>query len=663
MKKILSNNNIHVEIDETTGYIIRISKNDSSTNWVLDNSTWGKVENFTVETVENIERGVKVLAQNESETLRLSIRREITDEAYLERYVFINASDKELTITQETFAIYFPFNCAITKAPDFLEELCTAHVWCGGNTAWLYGERLAGGAPFLIVNMTEGDCSDYSVSRDIVRKKACDYRGDLLLNPTPRKLKRGQSFTMSFAYFFSDELPQIALSKQEGFLSAYADKYTAHEGEEIELLVACPSGLHNLSVTYNDEALPFTVEGNEAKIVCLFTSKGEKKINIYANGKYTYVYVNIVEDTNTLYEQRTRFIVDKQQYHQKDNPLDGAYLCYDDDTKTTYFDNERPDFNAGRERICMGIVVLLQLQQKHDEALMKSIEKHREFVERELFDENDGMVYNEIQRDNSWLRIFNFPWFSIYYFEWYVLTGNLKYLKNSAKILLKYYQLDGAKQNSQMIEAVTILEQLKLNQQENLYEALKREFLYHCDTMIELDSFCQNNECGYISEYPTVLTSYMSQAYILTGDEKYKSAAAIYEPRIHSFYSFQPDYHLNSITVRHWERYWFGKKDEYCDTMPQQWTCLISWAYKWYDEAFKTNHKKLIKDVIYNSLCLYREDGFAANVYAPAYKTTVYSSVKGYTALYTPTGVFYGKNYDERANDQDWILYFLKTCL
>lgn len=96
--------------------------------------------------------------------------------------------------------------------------------------------------------------------------------------------------------------------------------------------------------------------------------------------------------------------------------------------------------------------------------------------------------------------------------------------------------------------------------------------------------------------------------------------------------------------------------------MPQQWACIVAWAYRWYDMTFGTDHTTLKKAVTHNSLCLYREDGFAANLYAPAFKTTVYSSVEGYTVPFMALGEFYDKNYDPRANDQDWILYFLKSC-
>jgi hypothetical protein len=357
------------------------------------------------------------------------------------------------------------------------------------------------------------------------------------------------------------------------------------------------------------------------------------------------------------------FIAEKQQFLKDGSPLYGAYLCYDDDTGTTYYSSENPDYNAGRERICMGIAMLKYLQNTPDEKLIKSIETHREFVERELVDTESGTVYNEIGRDNTWLRIFNFPWFSIYYLEWFKLTGERSFLEISAKILLSYYKNGGENQNSQMIEAVEILELLKENAFSDLYDKLKSDFLNHCDKMIELDANCQNEECGYVVEFPTVNTAYASQAFILTGNEKYKKAASIFEKRIAPFYSFQPDCHLNSISVRHWERYWFGKKDEYCDTMPQQWACIVAWAYRWYDKAFGTDHSTLKKEVTHNSLCLYREDGFAANLFAPAFKTTVFSSVEGYTAPFMALGEFYDKNYDTRANDQDWILYFLKSCL
>ena len=74
----------------------------------------------------------------------------------------------------------------------------------------------------------------------------------------------------------------------------------------------------------------------------------------------------------------------------------------------------------------MGVLVCKALREKYDEKLMLSLKKHRQFIEREYFDENTGFVFNEICRNHEWGRIYNFPWLAVYYLEWYKLTGEKK---------------------------------------------------------------------------------------------------------------------------------------------------------------------------------------------------------------------------------------------
>ena len=58
------------------------------------------------------------------------------------------------------------------------------------------------------------------------------------------------------------------------------------------------------------------------------------------------------------------------------------------------------------------------------------------------------------------------------------------------------------------------------------------------------------------------------------------------------------------------------------------------------------------------NLCVYREDGFAANNYLYPYKVVLFSSKVEEPRPCLETGTFYGKNYDAWANDQDWALYY-----
>ena len=57
-------------------------------------------------------------------------------------------------------------------------------------------------------------------------------------------------------------------------------------------------------------------------------------------------------------------------------------------------------------------------------------------------------------------------------------------------------------------------------------------------------------------------------------------------------------------------------------------------------------------------MCIYREDGSAANNYLYPYKVVQYTSDPAYENERMKPGIVYGKKYDDWANDQDWALYY-----
>ena len=40
--------------------------------------------------------------------------------------------------------------------------------------------------------------------------------------------------------------------------------------------------------------------------------------------------------------------------------------------------------------------------------MMRSLIKHRKFIEREIFDKNTATVYNGVNRDTRWKRAYNY---------------------------------------------------------------------------------------------------------------------------------------------------------------------------------------------------------------------------------------------------------------
>ena len=61
-----------------------------------------------------------------------------------------------------------------------------------------------------------------------------------------------------------------------------------------------------------------------------------------------------------------------------------------------------------------GALLALWLQKNKDMKVEKALQKYTEYIYRELYDENTGIVYNDAGRDNTWNRLYNYPWLAIF---------------------------------------------------------------------------------------------------------------------------------------------------------------------------------------------------------------------------------------------------------
>ena len=453
----LHSQNILIEIDGTNGATKGIYQPEDTheMNWVLENSAWGIPEGFETKNVEETGNGVVVTTVHPDKMLRVVIRKELDEDGYYETYELSNLSELEFFITKDNLGIPYPYQCQLENGKHDLDECCTTHVWCGGNVCWMQSVRNRGEAPYLLMQLTEGSIDDYSISYDISRvRNAAYFRGVIVLHPSSMVLLPGQKITYRFRYRFVNESPEKVPLDFKNTMRFTAQKYSWLQGEKVNLVLECAEPWENAVIQCDGENIPYEKVGNTAVCCCSFDQLGEKHITAEVDGKKTWMNVQVILPVSEILERRARFITEKQQYHRPGSHLDGAYLIYDDQEKRIHYSANmwEQDHNAARERLGMGIVVCKQLQKKYDEKMMQSLKKHRAFIERELIDADSGMVYNDAGKSMRH-RLFNFPWFSTYYLEWYHLSGEKKCIEIAAKILLKYYELDGENLIALCIEA------------------------------------------------------------------------------------------------------------------------------------------------------------------------------------------------------------------
>jgi hypothetical protein len=134
------------------------------------------------------------------------------------------------------------------------------------------------------------------------------------------------------------------------------------------------------------------------------------------------------------------------------------------------------------------------------------------------------------------------------------------------------------------------------------------------------------------------------ECYQLTGEERYLACAKQVMPALEAFGGRQPDHRLNDIAIRHWDGYWFGKREAWGDTFPHYWSATTGWAfYRYWQATGDENYLHRGREILMNNLSSFRPDGSATCAY-------LYPDVVNGEP---------GRFADPLANDQDWALVLL----
>lgn len=651
---------LRIVIDEKTGYTSGLFGADGE-NWVLEHSDWGHVQGVegTAE-LEQLTDGVRAIYSHESRPLRAVVTKQACAEGYRETYEVFNDGAIEYFLREGDFGVHFPLNSPVHRGTDFLHRAVNAHPWCGGNVAYINALRVDGEGDWLSIYMEEGDVCFYDIWRDMNRTpQGVDYRGDLVFCPHPQPILPGQALKLQFLIRPERGERRTALAAHPGHIELSASSFSPETGEHVQLQAAFSGEIRSARVLLEEEELAFRQDGNVIFWEQAFSTPGERKFFVEINGKRTWMRINVLPPLPELLAARARFIAKHQQYLREGSPLDGALLIYDRATDSQYCDEQFYDHNAGRERVAMGLVLIRALRLKRDPLCEKALERYVRFVRRELVDSQTGEVFNEIRRKNTWLRIYNFPWFASFFLELYELNGNRDDLLLSAAIMRRYYALGGAEQDSQCIPMMEMVQALEAANLPGQAEALRGLFEGHAQSILARNMASPSIEMGYAPEMSQTAAAYLAQVYLMSGNAALLELMHREKTSAESFFDWQPDCHMNGMGLRHWDGYWFGKRMQYGDLYPQHWNVLAGEMYYFLARVEqKPQDMELARAIYRNNLCVFLPDGFASSGYLYPRRITQYAAEPEKLNPSMTTGTAYGQRLDDWANDQDWALYY-----
>ena len=565
---------------------------------------------------------------------------------YRTNVTFANTGEKPIYTHTDSIRIRFPLPDTYESSDVCISSRCNAHIFCGGDVSYICALRMGGEAPHLGMVLTEGSLAAYSIERNL--KQMSNDRGCFLLHPSPMVLLPGEQKKLSWVIFPHNGKEDFLekLRTFDRYAEVRADRYVLFLGETVRIRIR-PSKKAGCVKANGQLLSPISDSGDDFVYEFTPTALGEQLIPIDVDGLHTWCRIFVQEPLQTLAQKRCQFIAQNQQASPDEDGLSGAYLIYDTEENHRFYDAEN-DFNAGRERAGMGLLMVKYLQKEKKngrchEDLTESLQRYIAFVKRELIIQKTGEVCNDFGLDNRFKRLYNFPWYCEFFTECYWLDGNPEHLATAFSILQCYYQQGGEHFYPIELPLRRLSDALCHAGMKSEQEILIRNCVRHADTILSADVHYPPHEVNYEQSIVAPAADVLFQAYLLTHEEKYLEGGKRQLHVLEQFTGIQPDYHLNEVAIRHWDGYWFGKRRMFGDTFPHYWSALNGNVYLLYYEITKDEaYRKKAEDSFRGVLPLFFPDGTASCAY-----------VFPYTVNHQRAGC-----YDPYAHDQDFGLYF-----
>ena len=569
-----------------------------------------------------------------------------------QRLQFTNQSARPVYFLRGDLGICLPFNDNYQQAGECLTRRCHTHIFCGGSASWVMALRMGGEGRHLGLRLVEGSFTGYSVERDLAQRS--NDRGDFILHPGIPCLQPGETATVAWRLFWFDDPAgfMAALKRSRSFPVVEAPHFTWFLGERAAGAVTAAGPL---AVFCNGEPLDCRWETGRDGCVGRFsfpvTREGEYRLTLGAPHGDAWALFYGAPPPERLAGQRCRFLARHQQEDR--GALRGAYLIYDNEEHARYY-SPTPDHNAGRERVGMGCLMALWLRDHPDAALKASLDAYAAFVLRELYDEQTGDVGNDMHHDQSWDRLYNYPWMAQFFLELYRLEGDAAWLLRAGRCLLRYYEKGGARFYAIGVPGAELYRALQAQGTQTAAEQaqrLKACLADHAQYIAQNGLDYPAHEVNYEQSIVAPAVGILLQAWEVTGEQAWLQEALRHLNVLLLFNGCQPDYHLYETAIRHWDGYWFGKRRLYGDTFPHYWSTLTGVECARLAGIVKSGAAAAVPyetlarragNSLRGALCLFRQDGSASCAYVYPH------SVNGAPGAFA----------DPWANDQDWALYY-----
>jgi hypothetical protein len=551
----------------------------------------------------------------------VEVTRRPVDDGLAEQITIRNDLDRPRSVG--SLWLYTPFNVDVVEGAAGLRHRCHAHVWAGGRETWIKAMRWSGEGPHVALAARTGDFIGYALD-GVTDYGGSPIRGDIALVAQDielRTVEPGEELGFGWViYPYADDAEFVAKLGREPLR---ADRYVLTPGETTTVRGADHLTLGADSIGSLDGSVFTATEPGLATIAAGDPVRPAASVTVVT-----------VPELDALAAARTRFIHERQQVTDPGSPQFGAYLPYDNEYDAMLRKPPRRDYNDGRERIGMG-VLLAQRRRTHPSAeLIASTDRYADFVAARL-QSPTGVVFDSSD-DHEFKRLYNYPWVCRFWLEMYAATGDDRYADRFLTTVRAFYAAGGAEFYA--IGMPILRAHRLLGERAAELVPLHRT---NADFIRSRGVDYPTHEVPFEQTIVGPAAIVLLELHLVTGDPAFRRDAEAHLRLLELFGGPQPDGRLHDVPIRHWDGYWFGARPRWGDVMPHHWSAVTAWAWALRgiadaDPAWTRRARQLSRATLHT----FMPDGRASAAY-------VYPLI---------VNGRHEHSFDPLANDQDWAL-------
>jgi hypothetical protein len=340
-----------------------------------------------------------------------------------------------------------------------------------------------------------------------------------------------------------------------------------------------------------------------------------------------------VPDLDDLAGARARFIHERQQADG------GAYLPYDNGYDAVLRRPLRRDYNDGRERVGMGVLLAQRRRTHPGDEVIRSTDRYAGFVAEKL-QSPDGRVFDS-STDREFERLYNYPWVCRFWLEMWAATGEERYVDRFLRTVRAFYAAGGAEFYAIGMPIRRGHRLLTDRGRPDEAAEMLRLHTTNADFIRSRGVDYPTHEVPFEQTIVGPAATVLLELHLATGDPAFRRDAEAHLRLLELFGGPQPDGRLSDVPIRHWDGYWFGARPRWGDVMPHHWSAVTAraWALRGAadrDEMWWRRARQLSRATLHT----FTAEGRASAAFV--YPLIVNGQ--------------HEHSFDALANDQDWAL-------